>query len=108
VPLAGLATAAELHLSLPQDVKLLAFEENYHMSQLIRHRSDTTANETLDFLRSFVALWRRVASRSPAARGGLQRSEVAPNLGQTRILSKQLQSNGLERNSALNFGIQVE
>jgi hypothetical protein len=53
-----LAGRAGLHLSLPQDVRLLAFEEHYHMFPLIRHRSDTAANETLDLLRSFIALWR--------------------------------------------------
>jgi hypothetical protein len=52
-----LAGRAGLQMSLPQDVKLLAFEEHYHMFPLIRHRSDTAANETLDLLRSFVALW---------------------------------------------------
>jgi hypothetical protein len=53
-----LAERTGLALKLPADVRLAAFEDLYHVFPLIRHRTHTAAEETLDVLRSFVALWR--------------------------------------------------
>jgi hypothetical protein len=53
-----IAGRAGLTLNLPQDVRVLAFEEHYHVFPLIRHRTHTAADETLNVLRSFVALWK--------------------------------------------------
>jgi hypothetical protein len=52
-----LASRAGLHIDLPEDVGLLAFEEHYHVFPLIRHRTHAAADETLRVLRSFVSLW---------------------------------------------------
>jgi hypothetical protein len=52
-----LATRAGLHIDIPDNVGLLAFEEHYHVFPLIRHRTHAAADETLEVLRSFVSLW---------------------------------------------------